>query len=185
MDVFGRYPRPATVHGCPHCVSAEDTAALAERFPPLAALNSNAFRDPRVRVVNEDAMIWIERVRETFDAAIVDFPDPSSFSLGKLYSTRFYRLLRARLTPEAAVSVQSTSPLYARKSYWCIVRTMEAAELATWRSAAIAGAATVKTAKVTTLTNFIKNILLFLSRLYNVNTSRCLIELCEFLTFSP
>ncbi|MGZ5431798.1 MAG: polyamine aminopropyltransferase [Thermoanaerobaculia bacterium] len=100
---------------------------LSERFRPLGALNGNAFRDPRVRVVNEDAMIWIERVRDTFDVAVVDFPDPSSFSLGKLYSTRFYRLLRARMTAVGTVSVQSTSPLYAPRSYWCIVRTMEAA----------------------------------------------------------
>ena len=100
---------------------------LSEQFAPLARLNGNAFRDPRVHVVNEDAMIWIERVRDMYDVAIVDFPDPSSFSLGKLYSTRFYKLLRARLAPDGAVSVQSTSPLYARRSYWCIVRTMEAA----------------------------------------------------------
>ncbi|HEY0371356.1 MAG TPA: polyamine aminopropyltransferase [Thermoanaerobaculia bacterium] len=100
---------------------------LSERFAPLATLNHNSFRDPRVRVVNEDAMIWIERERQTFDVAIVDFPDPSSFSLGKLYTTRFYRLLRGRLAKDGAVSVQATSPLYARRSYWCIVRTMEAA----------------------------------------------------------
>src|SRR6266850_927445 len=28
-----------------------------------------------------------------------------------------------------AIAVQCTSPLYARRSYWCIVRTMEAAGL--------------------------------------------------------
>jgi spermidine synthase len=60
---------------------------------------------------------------------VLDFPDPSSFSLGKLYSTRFYRMLRARVAPDGAVSVQATSPLYARQSYWCIVRTLEAAGL--------------------------------------------------------
>ena len=103
--------------------------ALSEAFPPLGDLNGHALRDRRVRVVNEDAMLWIERVRETFDVAIIDFPDPSSFSLGKLYTTRFYRLLRARLAPDATVGVQCTSPLYARQSYWCIVRTMEAAGL--------------------------------------------------------
>ncbi|HEX2120165.1 MAG TPA: polyamine aminopropyltransferase [Thermoanaerobaculia bacterium] len=101
--------------------------ALSEAFPPLGALNAHAMRDPRVRVVNADAMIWLERTRETFDAAIVDFPDPSSFALGKLYTTRFYRLLRARLVPDATVAVQSTSPLFAPQSYWCIIRTMEAA----------------------------------------------------------
>lgn len=103
--------------------------ALSEAFPPLGALNGNALRDKRVRVVNQDAMIWLEQVRETFDTVIIDFPDPSSFALGKLYTTRFYRLLRARLTPGAVISVQCTSPLYARQSYWCIIRTMEAAGL--------------------------------------------------------
>lgn len=102
---------------------------LSNAFTPLGELNRHSFRDPRVRVVNADAMIWIEQAREQFDAAIVDFPDPNSFALGKLYTTRFYRLLRARLAPDAAISVQSGSPLFARQSFWCIVRTMEAAGL--------------------------------------------------------
>jgi spermidine synthase len=33
------------------------------------------------------------------------------------------------LTPEAAISVQSTAPMFARNSYWCIIRTLEAAGL--------------------------------------------------------
>ncbi|MBV9925389.1 MAG: polyamine aminopropyltransferase [Acidobacteria bacterium] len=104
-----------------------DMTQLSRRFPPLARLNENSFEDPRVRVVNKDAMIWLERDEPPFDAAVVDFPDPNSFALGKLYTTRFYRLLKQRLAPDAAVSVQSTSPLFARNSYWCIVRTLEAA----------------------------------------------------------
>jgi spermidine synthase len=104
-----------------------DMTELSRRFPPLARLNQNSFQDPRVRVVNEDAMIWLEHDAPPFDAAIVDFPDPNTYALGKLYTTRFYRLLKQRLAPDAAVSVQSTSPLFARNSYWCIVRTLEAA----------------------------------------------------------
>lgn len=103
---------------------------LSRRFPPLAELNARAFDDRRVAVVNEDAMIWIERDVPRFDAVVIDFPDPNTFSLGKLYTTRFYRLLLERLAPDAAIAVQSTSPLFARTSYWCIVRTMEAAGLA-------------------------------------------------------
>ncbi|HEV3469557.1 MAG TPA: polyamine aminopropyltransferase [Pyrinomonadaceae bacterium] len=106
-----------------------DMTELSRRFPPLAELNRRALEDPRLSVVNEDAMLWLEREGPPFDAAVVDFPDPNTFALGKLYTTRFYRLLQRRLTPEAAVSVQSTSPLFARTSYWCVVRTMEAAGL--------------------------------------------------------
>jgi spermidine synthase len=100
---------------------------LARRFTPLARLNRGALDDPRVRVVNEDAMLWLEGEGAPFDAALVDFPDPNSFALGKLYTTRFYGMLKRRLAPDAAVSVQSTSPLFARASYWCVVRTLEAA----------------------------------------------------------
>lgn len=118
-----------------------DMTRLSERFPPLARLNDNSFRDPRVHVVNEDAMIWLERDARAseaapsssnapFDAAVVDFPDPNTFALGKLYTTRFYRVLKTRLAPDAAISVQSTSPLFARNSFWCIMRTLEASGLA-------------------------------------------------------
>ncbi|HEU4711684.1 MAG TPA: polyamine aminopropyltransferase [Pyrinomonadaceae bacterium] len=105
-----------------------DMTRLSSRFPLLANLNKRSFDDPRVQVLNEDAFIWVEDTSEgRYDAAIVDFPDPNSFALGKLYTTRFYRLLRTRLNENAAISVQSTSPMFARNSYWCIVRTLEAA----------------------------------------------------------
>jgi spermidine synthase len=99
---------------------------LSTRYPPLADLNGHAYSDPRVTVVNEDAMSWIREGQVQFDAVIVDFPDPNNFALGKLFTTRFYGLLRARLAPDAAVTVQCTSPLFARTSYWCIIRTLEA-----------------------------------------------------------
>src|SRR5437764_7975975 len=102
---------------------------LSKSFPALAQLNHDSFSDPRVHVVNQDAMIWLDRNPSLYDAAIVDFPDPNNFALGKLYTTRFYRMLRQHLTPEAAVAVQCTSPLFARRSYWCVIRTMEAAGL--------------------------------------------------------
>lgn len=104
-----------------------DMTELSRRFHPLAELNGHALEDPRVRVVNMDAMLWLEEDTPPFDAAILDFPDPNSFALGKLYTTRFYRLLKQRLAPDAAVSVQCTSPLFARTSFWCIIKTIEAA----------------------------------------------------------
>ncbi len=100
---------------------------LADRFPPLAELSGNALADPRVTVENTDAFVWIERTEKKFDLCIIDFPDPGTFSVGKLYSRRFFGLLRRTLTESACVSVQCTSPLAAPKSFWCIVGTMESA----------------------------------------------------------
>jgi len=101
--------------------------ALSESFPPLAKLNDGALKDPRVKIVNDDAMIWMESVTEQFDLVLIDFPDPNSFSLGKLYTTRFYRLLAQRVTRDARICIQCTSPFLSRKAYWCVIRTMEAA----------------------------------------------------------
>ncbi len=100
---------------------------LGRSFEPLAALNRRAFSDRRVHVINDDAMIWLESAPSGFDAAIVDFPDPNNFALGKLYTRRFFQLLERHLSEHAAVAVQATSPLFARQSYWCIVETMKAA----------------------------------------------------------
>lgn len=106
---------------------------MATTLPTLRHLNQGAFHDPRVRIVNADAMVWLQEAvgERPFDLAIVDFPDPNNYSLGKLYTTRFYRLLQRHLTPDAALAVQSTSPLLARKSFWCIEATMAAAGLQT------------------------------------------------------
>jgi spermidine synthase len=101
--------------------------ALPDSFPPLKELNEAALDDERVEIINADAMIWLETKREPFDVAIIDFPDPNNFSLGKLYTRRFYQLLRKQLTPEAAVSIQCTSAIHSRRSYWCIINTMRAA----------------------------------------------------------
>lgn len=102
--------------------------SLADRFPPLAELSGLALKDPRVTIVNEDAFVWIGRADSSpFDAVIIDFPDPGTFAIGKLYSSRFYRQLRRRLTATALVGIQCTSPLVAPKSFWCIVNTLQAA----------------------------------------------------------
>lgn len=100
---------------------------LAERFPPLERLSGSSMKDRRVKIINQDAFIWISRDSDQrFDAVIIDFPDPGTFAIGKLYSTRFYRMLRQRLNEKALISIQCTSPLVAPKSYWCIVSTLEA-----------------------------------------------------------
>ena len=92
---------------------------------PLRKLNAEALLSPKVKVINEDALQWLEQNDDSFDFVVVDFPDPSNFSIGKLYSAPFYRLLEKHMTSGALAVIQSTSPLYARQSFWCIVNTLE------------------------------------------------------------
>lgn len=109
-------------------------AAMTDLFataPALVELNRGALSSPKVKVVNADALVWLEQNREHFDFIVVDFPDPSNFALGKLYTSAFYRLLERRLAANGLIVVQSTSPLYARQSFWCVVTTLEEAGLQT------------------------------------------------------
>ncbi|MEC7118900.1 MAG: polyamine aminopropyltransferase [Pseudomonadota bacterium] len=93
----------------------------------LVALNQRAFADPRVSVVNEDAAQWMEQHQGFYDVLIVDFPDPSNFGLGKLYSTPIYRLMKHHLNSDGRMAVQATSPLYAPRAFWSIVATLKKA----------------------------------------------------------
>ena len=102
---------------------------LFREMPVLAALNDHALASPKLEIVNADAFAWLASSRDAFDAIVIDFPDPTSFALGKLYTTTFYRLVDQHLAAGGLAVVQTTSPLIARKSFWTVVATIEAVGL--------------------------------------------------------
>jgi spermidine synthase len=99
----------------------------------LTELNGNALSSPKMRVVNADAFLWLKaHVRDKkYDFIVADFPDPSNYSLGKLFSLTFFKLVRQALDENGIVVVQSTSPFVARKAYSCVNNTLAAAGLLT------------------------------------------------------
>jgi spermidine synthase len=109
-----------------------EMTTLFSTHPYLRELNRGALTAPQVKVINADAFPWLEANGDRFDFVVVDFPDPTNFSLGKLYTTAFYRLLARHLSAQGYAAVQSTSPLFARQSYWSIVETLKQAGLRTW-----------------------------------------------------
>jgi spermidine synthase len=102
-----------------------EMTTLFSTHPTFTELNRHSLTAPRVHVINADAFPWLDSNTEQFDFVVVDFPDPTSYALGKLYTTTFYRLLARHLSMNGLVVVQSTSPLFARQSYWCIVETLK------------------------------------------------------------
>ncbi|MET0310498.1 MAG: polyamine aminopropyltransferase [Burkholderiaceae bacterium] len=109
-----------------------DMTRLFSTHEALARLNGHALASPKLRIVNADAFKWLEETQETFDVVIVDFPDPTNFSIGKLYTDTFYTLLDQRLAASGYAVVQTTSPLVARQSFWTVVTTIESAGLKAW-----------------------------------------------------
>lgn len=95
-------------------------------------LNGGSLQDKRVTIRNEDAFRFVEESDElAYDLAIVDFPDPSNYAVGKLYTDAFYAMLRERLGDRGVAVVQATSPGFARRTFWSVVATIEAAGMKT------------------------------------------------------
>jgi spermidine synthase len=99
---------------------------LFKSHDSLTVLNHNSLNSPKVHLENADAFVWLQSSKRTFDFIVVDFPDPTNFSVGKLYTTSFYKLLYDVLSPSGVAVIQSTSPYVAKKSFWCIDSTLTA-----------------------------------------------------------
>ena len=104
---------------------------LFSQNPALRQLNADALHSPKLQIVNADAFKWLEQDGESFDVIVVDFPDPTNFSIGKLYTNAFFAALQRRLSASGFAVMQTTSPLVARKSFWTVVQTMASVGLRT------------------------------------------------------
>ena len=102
---------------------------LFAQDPAMVRLNGGSLSSPKLTIVNTDAFQWLQHGTDSFDVIIVDFPDPTNFSIGKLYTNSFYALLAERLSASGYAVIQTTSPLVARQSYWTVASTIESVGL--------------------------------------------------------
>ncbi|MEJ2545580.1 MAG: hypothetical protein P8Y99_16070, partial [Calditrichaceae bacterium] len=100
---------------------ANQNKTLQYDFEPVA----------EVEIINLDAAKFIEQISGLYDIIIIDFPDPNSPDLAKLYGMQFYQNLKHKLSAFGIFVQQSTSPVHAKEAFLCIGRTMKAAGLAT------------------------------------------------------
>lgn len=70
--------------------------------------HQGAFDDPRLTLLHEDALRYIETTNESFDIAIIDVPDPLEAGPAYLLFTQeFYRSMLSRLNPGGIMVAQS------------------------------------------------------------------------------
>jgi spermidine synthase len=100
---------------------------LGRNHPILKKLNENSFQNPKVKVLNQDAFLFLDKTKQYFDVMIVDLPDPKTVELNRLYTQEFYRLCARQLRPEGLLITQSGSPYYATKAFECINLSMQGA----------------------------------------------------------
>lgn len=98
---------------------------FASENPHMLSLNQRSMHDPRLKVIHDDAWTWARHQTPSYDAIVLDFPDPHHIETAKLYSSQFYKLLRYNLRNHGVVITQATSPLYDPKGFRCIGNTLQ------------------------------------------------------------
>jgi spermidine synthase len=105
-----------------------DPAVIELARTTMRSANRGSLNNPRVHVITDDAMTWLRgRQHGSFDAVIVDLPDPDTPVLGRLYSTEFYALVSRALAPGGLMAVQAGSPYSTPIAFWRTVSTIESA----------------------------------------------------------
>ncbi len=107
-------------------IGKEEIDVLDQHDPDEGEIGTVA----EVQILNTDAAKYIEQIPGRFDVVVLDFPDPNSPELAKLYSLQFYQLLKNKLAKDGLFAQQSSSPVHTREAFLCIGRTMERAGFA-------------------------------------------------------
>ena len=103
----------------------KDMTDLCSNDKQIKKLNNNSLGDKKVTIINRDGYMYIQENKQKFNVIIIDFPDPNNESLNKLYTNIFYNYIKNNLTDDGVMVTQSTSPYYAKKSFWCINKTIK------------------------------------------------------------
>jgi spermidine synthase len=88
------------------CEIDERVTRVSERFFPWV---SEAIADPRVELVFDDGVRYIEQNRREFDLIVVDSTDPIGPAVG-LFLADFYGKVRDALRPGGLMAAQTESP---------------------------------------------------------------------------
>lgn len=103
--------------------------AFGANHPVFRTMNQNAYHNEKVTVINQDAFIYLENDSNYYDVIIIDFPDPRSIELARLYSKEMYHFCKNRLRQNGILITQATSPFFQTKAYYSILKSMQSSGL--------------------------------------------------------
>ncbi len=97
---------------------------LARTHPLLVDTNASAFHHPKVNIINTDAFAFLQKDTQQYDVIIADFPDPRSADLARLYSRQLFLSAFHRLRHNGVFVTQAGSPLFARRAFLAVLKTL-------------------------------------------------------------
>ena len=98
---------------------------LGLEYTPFVMANDSSLHNSKVKIINTDGFIFLQKSTSFYDIVIVDLPDAKGVDLNKLYTTQFYNMAFNHLRPNGFMVTQAGSPYYATKAFECISKTMQ------------------------------------------------------------
>ncbi len=65
--------------------------------------------DPRINIINQDGRQYVKDTNRSYDAVIIDLPDPSSAQLNRFYTVEFFQELKRILKDKGIISLSLSS----------------------------------------------------------------------------
>lgn len=78
----------------------EKMLELAKNGPLLNKMNTYEEIKDKILIINDDAINFLRNNKIDYDFILADFPFPTSFELGKLYTKEFYKLVSKNLSED-------------------------------------------------------------------------------------
>lgn len=97
---------------------------LAKTNADLVQINDSAAFNQRVKLINEDAFIFLNYNTQPYDVIIADLPDPSNDAIARLYSKQFFMLAKRSLKQDGVFVTQSGEVYYSNTAFSCIKNTV-------------------------------------------------------------
>lgn len=86
----------------------EEVVNISKKFLP--EWSEGAFDDPRVKLVIDDARVYIEKMKDYFDVILIDLPEPTEGGPAYLlYTKEFYEKIYEALKKDGIMVTQSAS----------------------------------------------------------------------------
>ena len=104
---------------------------IGKTHPVFKDLNQNALNNPKVTTIPADGFNFLKETNESYDIILADLPDPNNVDLNKLYTKEFYTLCYKALNDQGTFITQSGSPYYSTKAFYCVEKTLRAANFNT------------------------------------------------------
>jgi spermidine synthase len=103
-----------------------EMTSIGKTNPIFMKMNDSSYYNPKLKVINQDAFQFLEQNNTFYDVIILDFPDPKSIDLNRVYTKEFYKLCSGVLRSNGIIVTQAVSPYYTSRAFRSIEKTMSA-----------------------------------------------------------